>query len=109
MYGYINFSSDDNGTCTSTLWVNIITSIILIGLPLFQFFNCNKQNSLLTTALVSIYIAYLSLIAQYSYPGECSRLTTGSLAVDIAVSTLFFILTMYGSVMGGSGQVKLTK
>lgn len=37
-----------------------------------------------------------------------SRITTASLAVDIAVSTFVFILSMYGSIMGGSGQVKVT-
>jgi len=37
-----------------------------------------------------------------------SRITKGSLAVDIAVSTLFFILSMYGSIMGGSGQIRVT-
>ena len=35
-------------------------------------------------------------------------MTIGSLAVDIVVSTIFFILTMYGSIMGGSGKVKVT-
>ena len=33
----------------------------------------------------------------------------GSLVADIAVSTFFFILTMYGSIMGGTGQVKVTR
>ena len=37
------------------------------------------------------------------------RVTYGSLAVDIVVSTFFFILTMYGSIVGGSGQVKVTQ
>lgn len=36
------------------------------------------------------------------------RMTDASLAADIIVSTLFFILTMYGSIMGGSGEVKVT-
>lgn len=66
VYGYMQFSED---VCESTLWVNIITSIILLFLPVFQFLHFNKQNSLLTTSLISIYISYLSLIAQYSYPG----------------------------------------
>lgn len=35
-------------------------------------------------------------------------MTDASLAADIIVSTLFFILTMYGSIMGGSGEVKIT-
>lgn len=37
-----------------------------------------------------------------------SRLTTASLAVDIAISTFIFILSMYGSIMGGSGQIRVT-
>jgi hypothetical protein len=32
-----------------------------------------------------------------------------SLIGDVAVSTFFFILTMYGSIQGGSGQVKVTE
>lgn len=35
-------------------------------------------------------------------------MTSASLASDIIVSTLFFVLTMYGSIMGGSGEVKIT-
>ena len=34
---------------------------------------------------------------------------SASLAADIAVSTLFFALTMYGSIMGGSGKVKIAE
>jgi hypothetical protein len=36
-------------------------------------------------------------------------MTTASLAADIIVSTVFFIFTMYGSIMGGSGKVKITE
>jgi hypothetical protein len=36
-------------------------------------------------------------------------MSPGSLAADIIVSTLFFTLTMYGSIMGGTGQVKVTQ
>ena len=32
-----------------------------------------------------------------------------SLAADIIISTLFFVLTMYGTIMGGSGAVKITE
>ena len=32
----------------------------------------------------------------------------GPLIGDVIVSTFFFVVTMYGSVMGGSGQVKVT-
>lgn len=66
--GYINFSDAD--TCGNSIWVNIITSIILVILPVLQIFNFNKQNSLLTTALVSMYISYLAFICQYSYGGS---------------------------------------
>ena len=37
------------------------------------------------------------------------RMTAGSLSADIAVSTFFFILTMYGSIMGGSGKVQVAE
>jgi len=36
-------------------------------------------------------------------------MTPTSLAADIIVSTFFFTLTMYGSIMGGTGQVKVTE
>lgn len=35
-------------------------------------------------------------------------MTTASLAVDISISTFIFILSMYGSIMGGSGQIRVT-
>jgi len=36
-------------------------------------------------------------------------MNTRSLATDIIISTFFFTLTMYGSIMGGTGQVKVTQ
>ena len=36
-------------------------------------------------------------------------MTTVSLSADIGVSTFFFILTMYGSIMGGSGKVQVAE
>lgn len=36
-------------------------------------------------------------------------MTVQSLAADIIISTGFFILTMYGSIMGGSGKVKISE
>ena len=36
-------------------------------------------------------------------------MTLGSFTADIVVSTFFFMITMYGSIMGGSGQVKVTE
>ena len=57
-----------------------------------------------------MYVSYLALFSQFSFGGNtCTqRMTVGSLAVDIVVSTIFFVLTMYGSIMGGSGKVKVT-
>lgn len=36
-------------------------------------------------------------------------MTISSIAIDIAISTFFFILTTYGTIMGGSGQMKVNK
>jgi hypothetical protein len=36
-------------------------------------------------------------------------MTIQSLIGDVIISTFFFILTMYGSIKGGSGQVKVTQ
>jgi hypothetical protein len=61
-----------------------------------------------------MFIAYLSFIAQFSYGGSqpghvCVRMDVGSLISDIVCSTFFFVLTMYGSIMGGTGNVKVTR
>jgi hypothetical protein len=92
------------------LWVNIINTIIIILLPAIQFLNFNSQNSLFTTGLVCMYVSYLAFISQYSYVGanSCSRMTVEALIADVLVSTFFFILTLYGSIQGGSGQVKVS-
>ena len=74
IYGYTLFSAADS--CGNTLWVNIVTSILLVVLPVFQCFNFNKQNSLLTTSLVSLYISYLALICQFSYGEQCNSFLT---------------------------------
>ena len=66
--GYVFFSRAD--ACGDSLWVNIVTSIVLFGLPFTQLFNFNKQNSLLTTALVSMYCSYLAFICQFSFGGS---------------------------------------
>lgn len=34
-------------------------------------------------------------------------MTVKSIAADIIVSTFFFFLTTYGTIMGGSGQMKV--
>lgn len=110
------FSKDDS--CGNSIWVNGLNSALLVLLPCSQLFNFNKQNSLLTTALVSMYVSYLALVCQFSYGGaNCNlcyitgsgRMTIASLAADIILSTLFFVLTMYGTIMGGSGAVKITQ
>lgn len=96
--------------CPNTLWVNIITSLLLIAMPAIQLFRCNDQNSLLTTSLISVFVSYLAFICQFSYPyggKECMKMDYGALVADVIVSTFFFIVTMYGSIMGGSGQVKI--
>ena len=36
-------------------------------------------------------------------------MTVAAIAFDIIVSTFVFLLTMYGSIMGGSGQVKYSE
>lgn len=59
IYGYIKFHS-------CTVWVNIVTSILLILMPLVQLLHWNKQNSLLTTSVICLYVSYLGLISQYS-------------------------------------------
>jgi hypothetical protein len=87
---------------------------MLAILPIIQFMHFNPQGSLLTTTLVSMFISYLSFIAQFSYGGSivgqtCIRMDVGALAADIVCSTFFFVLTLYGSIMGGTGQVKVTR
>ena len=87
---------------------------MLVILPIIQIFRFNPQGSLLTTALASLFISYLGFIAQFSYGGSiagqtCTRMDVGSLIADIVCSTFFFVLTMYGSIMGGTGQVKVTR
>lgn len=87
---------------------------MLVILPVIQLLHFNPQGSLLTTALVSMFIAYLGFIAQFSFGGSvagqvCVRMDVGSLVADIVCSTLFFVMTMYGSIMGGTGQVKVTR
>lgn len=65
-----------------------------------------------------MYVSYLSFICQFTFGGDkckiklylgTERMTVQSLAVDIIISTGFFILTMYGSIMGGSGKVKISE
>jgi hypothetical protein len=95
IYGYWRFYD-----CRS--WVNVGTSTLLIALPLVQMLNLNQQNSLLATSAVCLYVAYLGLISQYSNV-DCNAFTTNAMIWDMATSTFLFFLTMYGSVMGGTG------
>ena len=58
-----------------------------------------------------MYISYLAMISQFSFDSgskQCNKMGLGPLIGDVIVSTFFFVVTMYGSVMGGSGQVKVT-
>ena len=49
---------------------------------------------MLTSALVSLYVSYLSLIAQFSHPYYSDLVKQGYNA-DIIVSLFWFILTLY--------------
>lgn len=74
-------------------------------MPGVQYLQYNPQNSLLTTSLVSLFLSYNNLMAQFSYGDEiCVRTTSASFLTDILGSTLLFIITMYGSIMGGSNS-----
>lgn len=94
IYGYAKFYE-------CSLWVNIGTTVLLLGLPLFQLLDLNPQNSLLTTAAVCLYVSYLGLISQFSKE-SCNSLNTGSMVGDMATSTFLFFLSMYGTIMGGT-------
>ena len=101
IYGYVKFYD-------CSLWVNIVTSALLLLVPGIQFLHFNQQNSLLTTSAICLYLSYLGLISQYSKV-ECNALSTGPMVGDLRTSTFLFFLTMYGSVMGGSGVVKVNQ
>ena len=58
--------------------------------------------------MICLYVSYLGLIAQYS-EAKCNALNTGAMVGDLVTSSFLFFLTMYGSVMGGSGVVKINK
>jgi|JI10StandDraft_1071094.scaffolds.fasta_scaffold519294_1 hypothetical protein len=83
---------------------------MLVIIPGVQFLHFNPQNSLLTTSLVSLFISYLNFIGQFSYGDDvCKRANVSSLAADIVCSTFLFLITMYGSIVGGTGQVRVTR
>jgi len=98
IYGYAKFYE-------CSLWVNIGTTVLLIVLPLVQLLDLNPQNSLLTTSAVCLYISYLGLVSQFS-KDQCNALNTAAMVSDMATSTFMFFLSMYGSIMGGSGAAE---
>jgi hypothetical protein len=100
IFSYINFKN-------CIYWPSVITSILLVLLPITQLLNFNPQNSLLTTAALCLFISYLNFIALYSYP-DCNMLSKGAMGADVGTSCLLFFITMFGSVMGGSGVVKVS-
>lgn len=91
------------GSCN--LWVSITTSVMILLIPCTQLFNFNPQNSLLTTSCICLYISYLSFMALFSAP-SCDALSQNAMISDISISTILFFITMFGSVMGGSGVIK---
>ena len=50
-------------SCGSTSWLSITTLVLILLLPLIQLLNFNPQNSLFTTALVSLLLSYHSFSA----------------------------------------------
>jgi hypothetical protein len=92
VYGYLEFAE-------CSLWVNIVTSVLLVVMPLVQMLNFNPQNSLFTTGLVCLYVSYLSVIGQFSSE-KCNKVDYEVTCVDIAVSVTLFFVTMCGSIVG---------
>lgn len=92
VYGYLLFQD-------CSLHINIVTSVLLVILPCVQLLHFNPQNSLLATALVSLYVSYLSLIGQYSSE-ECHMLDFEITCIDIVASVCLFFITMGGSIVG---------
>ncbi len=64
-----------------------------------------------------MYISYLSFVAEFSYSDgsiatltTCkARMSTDVLIGDVIISSVFFVLSMYGTIMGGTGNVKITR
>ena len=56
---------------------------------------------------VNIHMVVLAV--RFFYNLGAGRMTYTSMACDIIISTFFFVLTMYGTIMGGSGAVKITQ
>jgi len=99
---YIKFAGDQ---CGLTTWVSIVTSIIIVLLPAVQLLGFNPQNSLLTTSLVSLLIAYLSFAGLEYFGDGCQvRLTPIGYWIEVVVSLILFALTTYGTIMGGFSE-----
>lgn len=94
IWAYVKFKN-------CSLWANIVTTILIVVIPGIQLLRFNPQNSLLTSSAVTLYIVYLTFVAQLSFPA-CQALDTGAMAADLTTSLFFFILATYGSVLGGS-------
>lgn len=84
------------------MWLSVVTSIALVVLPLVQLLGFNPQNSLLTTALVSLTVSYISYTAQEYFKTGCTiRLNPLGYAAEVSISLVLFTLTTYGTLMGG--------
>jgi hypothetical protein len=96
---YVNFGND---SCGSTTWLSVITTCLIVILPIIQLLGCNSQSSLVTTSLVSLTISYFSFAAQEYFKTGCIvRLTPFGYAIEVSISLLLFAVTTYGTVMGG--------
>ena len=70
-----------------------------------QLLGFNLQNSLFTTSLASLLIAYTSFIAQEYFKDGCKvRLTALGYAIDVVVCLVLFALTTYGTLRGGFSE-----
>lgn len=78
---------------------------MIVVLPLVQLLGFNPQNSLLTTALVTLTIAYLTFAAQEYFKDGCLvRLTPLGYGLEVSISLILFALTTYGTLMGGFSE-----
>lgn len=94
IWAYIKFKD-------CSLWANIVTTVLILIIPGIQLLGFNPQNSLLTSSAVTLYMVYLTFVAQLSFP-SCGSLDGGAMAADLTTSLFFFILSTYGSILGGS-------
>ena len=99
IFSYVNFNYCE-------IWTTVITSVLLVAIPCTQLLHFNVQNSLLTTSVLCLYLSYLNFMALYSNP-SCHALSEGAMTADIFTSCILFFLTMFGSITGGSGVIKV--